>query len=112
MSAPDGPAELPPPPYYAVIFVSRMSAETAGYDAMATRMVELARQQPGFLGLESTRGADGLGITISYWRDEAAIMAWKAQVDHRAAQAAGQARWYADYAVRIARVERAYGGPR
>jgi len=53
-----------------------------------------------------------LGITISYWRDEAAIMAWKAQVDHRAAQAAGQARWYADYAVRIARVERAYGGPR
>lgn len=108
MSA-DGIARATPrPPYYAVIFTSLRTAEDRGYGLMADRMVELAAEQPGFLGVESTRGADGLGITVSYWESEAAIQAWKANAQHRIAQETGKSLWYADYALRVARVERAY----
>lgn len=109
MSSPANPARTPAPPYYAVIFTSTRTDSDRGYGAMAERMVALAARQPGFLGVESARGADGLGITVSYWRDEAAIAAWKGDVDHQQAQQAGRQTWYADYQVRVARVERAYG---
>ena len=109
MSAPAQPAATPEPPYYAVIFTSRRTEGDRGYDAMTGRMVALVVRQPGFLGVESARGADGLGITVSYWRDEAAIAAWKRDTEHQQAQRAGQQTWYADYQVRVARVERAYG---
>lgn len=101
-------ARLPAPPYYAVIFTSRRRDADAGYDAMADEMARLAARQPGYLGHESARDATGFGITVSYWRDAAAIRAWKAEVRHLAAQRLGHARWYADYAVRVARVGRAY----
>lgn len=78
---------------------------------MADRMVELAAQQPGFLGVESARTTDGLGITVSYWTSEEAIGAWKANADHKIAQETGQQVWYSDYNLRVARVERDYGKP-
>lgn len=109
MSTPTGIARTPAPPYYAVIFTSRRTDGDHGYDAMARRMVELGSSYEGFLGLESVRGADGLGITVSYWRDEAALLAWKSDTEHEQAQRGGREKWYADYEVRIARVERAYG---
>jgi len=109
MSAPAGPASTPAPPYYAVIFTSRRTPGDRGYDVMARRMVELGSRQDGFLGLESVRGADGVGITVSYWRDEAAIRAWKRDTEHQQAQRGGRETWYDAYEVRIARVERAYG---
>ena len=71
----DGFAHTPAPPYYAVIFTSLRTEGDQGYGAMAERMVELAAQQPGFLGVESAR--EGLGITVSYWADLASIAAWK-----------------------------------
>ena len=104
-------AETPEPPYYAVIFTSVRTEGDRGYGEMAERMVELARQQPGFLGVESVRGADGLGITVSYWSSEGSIAAWKAHAEHRIAQETGRRVWYADYELRVARVERAYGKP-
>lgn len=100
-------ANTPEPPYYAVIFTSELTPQHAGYAEMAARMVELAAQQPGFLGVESAR--DELGITVSYWRDEASIRAWKAELEHREAQRLGRERWYAGYRVRVARIERDYG---
>ena len=102
-------ARTPAPPYYAVIFTSERTDGDRGYGTMAERMVELASKQPGFLGVESARTADGLGITVSYWASEEAIRAWKADVQHTTAQEAGKGTWYADYQVRIARVEREYG---
>ena len=65
----------------------------------------------GFLGLESARGGDGFGITVSYWRDEAAILAWKRDAEHAQAQRGGRETWYEHYEVRVAKVERAYGHP-
>jgi len=105
---PDG-SQAPQPPYYAVVFSSQRSEGDQGYAAMAERMEELARQQPGFLGLESARGADGFGITVSYWSSEDAIVAWKAHLEHQTAQTLGRERWYTHYSLRVARVERAYG---
>ncbi len=72
-------AATPEPPYLAVIFSNQRTNEDQGYGAMAERMVELAREQPGFLGVESARDSEGFGITVSYWKDEAAVEAWKAQ---------------------------------
>ncbi|MFG6179552.1 antibiotic biosynthesis monooxygenase family protein [Halomonas sp. THAF12] len=100
-------AETPAPPYYAVIFSSLRSEVDAGYAAMAERMMALAAEQPGFLGVESAR--EGLGITVSYWSDLEAVRRWKAQAEHREAQRMGRERWYSRYRVRIARVEREYG---
>ena len=98
------------PPYYAVIFTSvRTDADPEGYEAMAARMVELAARQPGFLGIESARGADGLGITISYWDSEESIEQWRRHAEHLEAQALGRSRWYASFQLRVCRVERAYG---
>lgn len=107
-----GLAKTPEPPYYAVIFTSRRTSVDEGYDAMGDRMVELAARQPGFLGVESTRGADGLGITVSYWATVEHIAAWKAHGEHRIAQSMGLKKWYEAFETRIARVERAYGGPK
>src|SRR5271169_5902052 len=101
----------PAPPYYAVIFTSARTEGDWGYNETAARMEELAKEVPGYLGIESARGADGFGITVSYWASEEAIRDWKANMEHRAAQEAGKSTWYAGYSIRIAKVERAYGGP-
>ena len=102
-------ATTPKPPYYAVVFTSLRTDGDHGYDEMAVKMVELAAQQPGFLGVESVRDAGGLGITVSYWESEEAIRRWKANAEHREAQERGRKQWYADYRLRVARVERDYG---
>ena len=105
-------AETPEPPYFAVIFSSQRRSGDHGYGVMAERMLELAAHQPGFLGVESVRDAEGSGITVSYWQDEAAIAAWKAQGEHAVAQRLGRDQWYAAFQVRVCRVEREYGqGP-
>jgi len=93
-------------PYYAVIFTSTRTAVDDGYSEIATKMVELAQQQEGFLGVESAR--NDIGITVSYWRDLDSIKNWKNQLDHLEAQQKGQSTWYLNYTVRIALVEREY----
>lgn len=111
MSTSSSFAQTPTPPYYVVIFSSQRTEGDSGYGKMAERMVELAAQQPGFLGAESVRGTDGFGITVSYWSSMEAISAWKANVEHLDAQAMGKREWYEHYELRVAKVERAYGKP-
>lgn len=105
-------ALTPEPPYYAVIFSSLRQGADDGYNDMAERMVVLAAEQPGFLGVESVRGADGFGITVSYWTSEDAIRAWKQNAEHSEARRRGRLAWYEHFEMRVARVERAYAGPR
>src|SRR5262245_238325 len=90
------PACTPDPPYYAVIFTSRRTEVEEGYGDTSARMIELASQQPGFLGVESARGEDGLGITISYWESEEAIANWRRHAEHRVAQSRGIEQWYSE----------------
>ena len=103
------PASLPAPPYYAVVFTAVRTAGDNGYAETNERMMKLAADQPGFLGADSARGADGLGVTVSYWRDEESIAAWRNHAEHTLARERGREHWYASFALRIAKVERAYG---
>ena len=100
-------AATPPPPYVAVIFTSVRTDDDGGYAGMAAAMERLAREQPGYLGIEAAR--EGVGITVSYWRDEASAQAWKQVGAHLVAQRRGREAWYRDYRVRIAHVTRDYG---
>lgn len=100
-------AQTPEPPYYAVIFSNHRTEGDNGYGEMADRMVELASEQPGFMGVESVR--DGLGITVSYWESLEAIRYWKQNSEHREAQRMGHEKWYSAFKLRIAKVERDYG---
>jgi heme-degrading monooxygenase HmoA len=99
----------PEPPYYAVIFTSQRSPDDHGYAETAKRMLELAAEQPGYLGVDSAREADGLGITVSYWTDEKAIKNWRVNAEHTLARERGRNDWYTGFTLRVARVERAYG---
>jgi heme-degrading monooxygenase HmoA len=101
-------APTPQPPYYAVIFANQRGVSDATYAQTAARMVELAKDQPGYLGIESARGDDGFGITVSYWESEDAIRNWKFQTEHIVAQETGIKDWYEHYELRVAKVERAY----
>jgi heme-degrading monooxygenase HmoA len=94
------------PPYYAVIFTSVRTEIEEGYDEMADLMIKLAREQEGFLGVESARNQ--IGITVSYWRNVEAISAWKQNVDHLVAQQKGRENWYQSYTTRICLVEKEY----
>jgi len=97
---------IPAGPCYAVIFSNQQRGEPPGYASVAERMSTLAATMPGYLGYESTRGADGFGITVSYWSSLDAIAGWRAHLEHEDAQRAGQERFYATYDLRVARVER------
>jgi heme-degrading monooxygenase HmoA len=105
-------AHTPEPPYTAVIFTSLRTEDDNGYAATAARMEELAQQQPGYLGFESARGLDGLGISVAYWAEDFHARAWKQIAEHRFAQERGIAEWYTHYRVRVATVHRDYGSSR
>lgn len=99
-------AETPTPPYYAVIFTSIRTEGDNNYGDMAERMVLLARDQDGFLGVESARNE--IGITVSYWRDLESIKEWKENSEHKTARENGRKLWYTSFKTRIAKVESDY----
>ncbi|MET2985436.1 antibiotic biosynthesis monooxygenase family protein [Aureibaculum conchae] len=99
-------AKTPQPPYYAVIFTSLKTENDNGYAAMSEKMVDLAEQQPGFLGVESVR--EDVGITVSYWESLEAIKNWKMNTEHMVARNKGRSLWYKHFKVRICKVERDY----
>ena len=93
----------------AVIFTSKRNGrDDAGYAGATEAMDALAAAQPGYRGMESARGVDGVGITVSYWADDDAAKAWRDHPDHARTRDAGRGRWYDWYRVSVARVERGY----
>jgi heme-degrading monooxygenase HmoA len=100
-------AKTPQPPYYAVIFSSYQTDDISGYLEMSDKMMELAKQQEGFLGIESAR--EKLGITVSYWSSLEAISKWRTYSEHIIAQQKGKSQWYESFKTRICKVERDYG---
>lgn len=97
---------------FAVVFSSqRKKGDDDAYAATSAEMHELASKMPGFLGIESARGEDGFGITVSYWDSLEAIRAWKGEPRHRGAQARGRQMFYERYEVRVCSVDRGYKFP-
>ncbi|CAI5755527.1 unnamed protein product [Candida verbasci] len=102
-------AKTPSPPYYMVSFTSTTNSNiSSDYEIVADRMVELAKQQPGYLGHESARDASGFGITISFWKDRISISNWKKNCEHQIAQERGKSEFYSHFETRIAKVEHEY----
>ncbi len=102
-------AQTPEPPYYAVVFSSQRNAnDDEGYGEMADRMWALAADQPGYLGMETVRGDDGFGMTVSYWESLEAIRNWRNNAEHKIAQKLGKTKWYHKYRLRISLVEKEY----
>ena len=99
-------AKTPNPPYYAVIFSTIRTNIEEGYEETAQQMEELAKQQEGYLGIESAK--DSIGITVSYWESLEAIKKWKNNIEHTVARNKGRALWYQFYKLRICKVERDY----
>lgn len=101
--------QLHPKNSVAVIFCARRTGcDEQAYQAAAESMGALAAEQPGFLGQDHARSADGLGITVSYWRDNASAVAWRNHPEHAAIREQGRGRWYSEYTLHVARVERGY----
>lgn len=103
-------AKTPQPPYYAVIFSTikapASADENIAYESMAARMEELAKAQPGYLGMETARNETG--ITVSYWKTLEDIAHWKQHSEHLIAQQMGREQLYSAYTTRVCLVERDY----
>ena len=98
--------KTPSPPYYAVIFTSKRTDDDNGYAVFAEEVQILAAQQSGFLGAESVRDQDKVGITVSYWDSLEAIRKFKNEVRHMEAQRLGKELWYSTFGLRVCKVER------
>lgn len=96
----------PKPPYYAVIFTSVRNEGDEGYIETARQMLEMAKEQPGFLGFESAR--QDIGISVSYWESVEAIQQWEENAAHRQAQSRAS-EWYKTFRIRVCKVEKDYG---
>jgi len=99
-------SKTPKPPYYAVIFTSMKNGYSKEYDETSDRMVQLAKNQKGFLGIESAR--NDIGITVSYWDSLENIKKWKNNFEHKIARQKGKDDWYSEFKVRICLIERDY----
>ncbi len=98
-----------PTPSIVVIFISqRNGKDVKGYQLASEDMIALAARQPGYLGVDSVRDDSGLGITVSYWQDEAAATAWRDNAEHTAIRNAGRGKWYDSYSLHVTKIERSY----
>lgn len=96
----------------AVIFeLAPASGRADRYFELADQMRPLLNDIDGFLSIERFESLTTPGriLSLSFWRDEAAVAGWRNLSHHRAAQAEGRATVFADYRLRIARVMRDYG---
>lgn len=103
----DKVVDAPSPPYYAVIAPAELAEDFRGYPELAAKLVELAKEQPGFLGIESGFQR-GFALAVSYWESLEAIDAWRNNSRHLIAKERGKSVWFERYVTRIARVERVY----
>lgn len=99
-------AKTPKPPYYAVIFTSTRTKEEKDYKEMNEAIEEAVKNADGFLGVEDCR--DGIGISVSYWKDLESIRKWKNNPLHTLAKEKGKNIWFSSYKTRIAKVEMDY----
>lgn len=81
------------------------------YLCIAADLRPLLDEIDGFISIERFQSLSDERriLSLSFWRDEAAIAQWRKLEAHRAAQGAGRGELFADYRLRIAHVVRDYG---
>ena len=96
----------------AVIFeVMPASGRKQDYLDLAANLRPQLEQIDGFISVErfASLSTEGKILSLSFFRDEAAVLAWRKLEAHRSAQAAGRGGVFADYRLRVASVMRDYG---
>ena len=91
---------------YAVIFTSIRHVDDEEYQQTFDELMRLANETPGFIAMDSARS--GLGISVSYWENEDAIKKYRELAFHKIAQQKGREKWYENYTVTVAKIERSY----
>lgn len=97
---------------YAVIFEVEPSEEHYDeYLSIAAGLRPELEKIDGFISVErfTSLTQEGKVLSLSFWRDEAAVIAWRAQAEHQAAQTQGRGGIFKDYRLRVASVVRDYG---
>ncbi|WP_058910488.1 antibiotic biosynthesis monooxygenase family protein [Entomohabitans teleogrylli] len=95
----------------AVIFEAQpFPAQQPRYLALAAELKPLLQEVDGFISIERFQSLTQPGkiLSLSWWRDEEAVQAWRNQVDHQAAQREGQEAIFSHYRLRVAAVLRDY----
>lgn len=96
----------------AVIFEVDLGQDgQAEYLDHAARLRPMLEQMDGFISVERFQSLTHPNklVSLSFWRDEVSVRAWREHAEHRATQAAGRAGIFADYRLRVATVLRDYG---
>jgi len=96
----------------AVIFeATPLPDRTGAYLDAAAKLRPLLAELDGFVSIERFESLTQPGklLSLSFWRDEAAVAAWRNMPEHRAIQKLGRERIFADYRLRVAEVMRDYG---
>lgn len=96
----------------AVLFEARArEGQQEAYLSIAASLRPELEKIDGFIAIERFQSLSEPGkvLSLSWWRDEAAIAAWRRFEEHRAAQRAGRERIFSDYRLRVAQVLRDYG---
>ena len=96
----------------AVIFeVEPKPGQTNSYLELAADLAPLLKDVDGFVSIERFQSLTNEGklLSLSFWRDEAALSAWRNVEMHRQAQKAGRGSIFTNYRIRIASVMRDYG---
>ncbi|MHA6306673.1 antibiotic biosynthesis monooxygenase family protein [Hafnia paralvei] len=95
----------------AVIFEANSHLDKqARYLDIASELKPLLEQIDGFIAIERFQSLSETGkiLSLSWWRDEESVLAWKKNVFHQEAQAEGRASIFSYYRIRVARVLRDY----
>ena len=101
----------PKPPYYAVIFSIQMSdKDTGAFRIAEKRMLEIASQNPGFVGVEGLADNEGFSLFIAYWKDLESMKAFKLDKEHMVAREKGRTVWFKKHVIRVAKIIKEYGG--
>ena len=102
MDAPPGGGAGAPPPSVVTVFRSTLRPDAAEeYEAVAARMLSLARAMPGFVDYKTFAAEDGERVTIVTFASLAAHQAWRDHPEHRQAQRLGRERFYDAYAIQV-----------
>jgi enamine deaminase RidA (YjgF/YER057c/UK114 family)/heme-degrading monooxygenase HmoA len=107
--APVVPVGAHEPPYYVAVFTTVRTQDQSGYSETSTRLEDLAKDVPGYLGMDHAQTPGGLGITVGYFRDADALTEWRTDTEHLAAQKRWRDEWYQSYTLHVAKVERSHG---
>ena len=95
----------------AVIFeVTMKDGKAEAYFEIAASLRPLLKEIDGFISVErfESKTNPGKYVSLSFWRDEAAVAAWREQAEHGLAQMRGKSEIFADFRIRVASVLRDY----